>query len=205
MKKIVFATLLLVGLTHLSEASVTIKVGTSGWGSASADSVNGMPWGFVVSSDGAGFGGAFLDTISAALEGFVLPTLGAAPAQPTQIGSTAYYFVRAQANTSSSGPPTFTNGFMNTVQFDLAGSVGTGDPLGLLWFSEGTTTAGSHFGFQVPQFSGSDMTVPNDGANITSGVGTTPGRGTLVIGVPEPSRMMLLGLGLVGVFFRRRR
>lgn len=180
----------------VSNASVTLSINKAGWGSDSADNVNGMAWGLVVSSDGAGFGGAALTDLATALEGFTIPVI-ASPSNPVQIGTSNFYFARAQADTASGPPPTFAGGLMNTVQLNLTGPVGTGDPAGLLWFP-GTTAAGQAFGFFDLATS-----LPSDGATISPS--STAGRATNVIGIPEPSRAVLAGLGLMGLFFRRRR
>jgi hypothetical protein len=185
----------------LTKASVTLTIGTSGWGDSTATSVNGMAWGILVNTSGS-FNGSTISTLQSALQGFTIPTLSASVSTPVQIGSTGLYFARAQSNTSNSGPPTFTNGFMFTDNFNLTG-VSSGNPFGVLWFPEGTTTSGSHFGFQVPT---GTNTLPSDGATITSGIGTTPGLGTNTIGaVPEPSRAILAAFGLGLIALRRRR
>jgi len=192
-------TLIFFSLVNIASGSVTLKIGTSGWGNSTTASQNGLIWGVLVSSADNGFS---LPTLQTALENFVIPAT-ASPSIPTEIGTSGYYFARGQSNTSSSGPPGFTNGFMNTVQFDLTGPVGTNDGLALLWFdTAGTTSSGSKFGFQDLAFD-----VPLNGANITSGITSTPGLATNIIAgaIPEPSRMMLLGFGLVGLFYRRRR
>lgn len=192
------ATLLL--LTAGARASVTLQINSAGWGNATTASVNGMAWGIIISSDNAGFGGSFLSDISSALVDFSLPAVGN-PSTPVQIGSTGYYFARATADTSSSGPPSFTNGYMGSANLNLTGPVGSGDPLGLLWFPSGTSN-GSAFGFQ-----NLSMTLPSDGSTVTD-ISTTPGLATNTVGVagvPEPGRVMLALLGLLGLTLRRRR
>lgn len=194
-----FAAALLL-FTAGARASVTFQINSSGWGNATTSGVNGMAWGIIISSDNAGFGGSFLSDISSALVDFSLPALGN-PSTPVQIGSTGYYFARATTDTSSSGPPSFTNGYMGTANVNLTAPVGTGDPIGLLWFPSGTSS-GSAFGFQ-----NLSMTMPSDGATET-GISTTPGLATNTIGVagvPEPGRVMLALLGLLGLTLRRRR
>jgi len=195
----IFCALLAVPV--VGNASVTIAIATSGWGNNTTASVNGMTWGFVVSSDGSAFNGTTTTTLSSALQGFSIP-LTATPSNPVQIGSSIYYFVEAQLPTTNSGPPSFTNGFMNTDNFNLAGPVGSGDPLGLLWFAEGTTTSGSHYGFQNLNFN-----TPADGSNIIAGtVTSTPGLAAFTIGAaPEPGHSLLALLGVGTLVLRRRR
>jgi len=185
----------------LSNASVTLTVGSSGWGSSSTTSVNGMTWGILVNTSGA-FNGSTVSTLQTALQGFSLPALPTGASTPVQIGTTGMYFAEAQTLTSSSGPPSFTNGFMNTDQLNLTG-VSSGNAFGVLWFPTGTTTNGSSFGFQVPT---GTNTLPSDGSTITSGITTTPGLASYTIGAaPEPSRAILAALGLGLISLRRRR
>ena len=194
-----FAAALLL-LTAGARASVTFQINSAGWGDATTSGVNGMAWGIIISSDNAGFGGSFLSDLSSALVDFSLPALGN-PSTPVQIGSTGYYFARATTDTSSSGPPTFANGYMGTANVNLTAPVGSGDPVGLLWFPSGTSN-GSAFGFQ-----NLSMTMPSDGSTET-GISTTPGLATNTIGVagvPEPGRVVLALLGLLGLTLRRRR
>lgn len=186
----------------LAKASVTLTVGTAGWGNNTTTNVNGMTWGVLINSSGSSFDGNTISTLQSALQGFSIPALPTGASTPVQIGTTGFYFAEAQSLTSSSGPPTFTNGYMGTDQFNLTG-VSSGNAFGLLWFSEGTTTSGSHFGFQIPT---GINTLPSDGSTITSGINTTPGLGSYTIGAaPEPSRVILAALGLGFIFLRRRR
>lgn len=197
-KTYLILAVILAGLIDC-RATVTIQPGSAGWGDSTTASVNGMTWGIVVNGAGATFAGTAVADLSVALEGFSIPAFST-PSTPLQIGASDYYFINAQTLTSNSGPPTFTNGFMNSVTFNLTGVVGTGDAAGLLWFAEGTTTAGSHFGFQDL-----GQLVPADGATITTGWGGTPSLANNVIGVPEPSRLVFLAFGVLGIFLRRRR
>lgn len=181
-------------------ASVTLTIGTAGWGNTTAPA-NGMTWGVIIDTSGGSFLGASA-ALQTALQGFTIPT-SINPSNPVQIGSTSYYFAEAQAQTATGGPPTFSTGLMNTASFNLNSPVATGQSMGLLWFAENTTTAGSHFGFQTL---GGANTVPSNGSTITSGITSSPGLATFTIGAaPEPSRLMLTALGLGTFLVRRRR
>lgn len=184
----------------LANASVTLTIGTSGWGNSTTTGANGMPWGILVNTSGA-FDGNTISTLQSALQGFTIPST-ANPSTPVQIGSTGFYFAEAQSLTANGPPPTFSPGFMNTANFNYTG-LSSGNPFGVLWFSDAATTAGSHFGFQIPT---GINTLPSDGASITSGINTTPGLGSYTIGAaPEPSRVILTALGLGLITLRRRR
>jgi hypothetical protein len=160
-----------------------------------------MTWGIIIDSSGGSFLGASAD-LQTALQGFSIPST-ASPSNPVQIGSTPYYFAKAQAQTASGGPPTFATGLMNTDSFNLNSPITTGQKMGLLWFAENTTTQGSHFGFQAL---GGLNTVPSNGSTITTGITSTPGLATFTIGAaPEPSRVMLVAMGLGAFVLRRRR
>jgi hypothetical protein len=182
-----------------SEGSVTYAIKTSGFGNSTTASVNNLVWGLVVNSASASFAGSTVSALAVALEGYSIPAI-ASTSTPSQIGTSDFYFVRSQTDSSSSGPPSFTDGFFNNVKFDLSSPVGTGDAAGLLWFAEGTTNSGDHFGFQDI-----GSVLPGDGSDITSGFTATGALASNVIGIPEPSRAVLAGLGLMGLFFRRRR
>jgi hypothetical protein len=92
-----------------------------------------------------------------------------------------------------------------TTELGLTGSI----PFGIIWFDESTPSAPTygfytHSSFVLPAAGPSNaFTTPFTG---TSGVGDAPKFANISFAaVPEPSRMMLLGFGLVGFFFRRRR
>ena len=118
------------------------------------------------------------------------------------------------------------NGYFAGVSgpIGLSGNWNAGDALAVLWFptlttssttAPASTTYGKFLG--VPVLDGSDPWItPSDGGTINLIFQTTAAGGsqsnslgtasyTIGAPIPEPSRLVLLGLGGLGVFFRRRR
>jgi len=195
---VALTTLLTVGFAN---ASVTLTIGTAGWGNGTTTGVNGMTWGIIVNPSGALNNTTTISTLQTALQGFTIPST-VSPSTPVQIGTSGLYFAEAQAQTANGAPPTFPAGYMNTDAFNLT-NVSAGNSFGILWFPTNTTTAGSKFGYQIPT---GINTLPSDGSSISSGINTTPGLATNTIGAaPEPSRAILAALGLGMIALRRRR
>jgi hypothetical protein len=126
------------------------------------------------------------------------------------------YFVSSGAsNTTSDLSALFEVGFAASGSNGSIGSTGSitynngisqNDPFAIVWFSTNTATAGSRYGFlnlgqlmPADNLAGVDMSSPFAGSDPIRSASNTFGV------IPEPSRMMLLGFGLVGLFFRRRR
>jgi hypothetical protein len=189
-------------LQSTCRASVTLTIGTGGWGNATTSNVTGMDWGIIVDTSGGNFSGASA-SLQTALLGFSIPS-NATPATPIEIGNTSYYFALAQTQTQVGGPGDgFVNGLMNTDNFALTSPVASGEHMGVLWFGSNTTTAGSSFGFQAL---GGANTVPADNSTITTGITSSPGLAAYSItAAPEPSRTLLAFLGLGLCLMRRRR
>lgn len=170
--KRIFLALALLGLGVPAAATVTIVVGSSGWGDEEAPA-RGLAWGIVVDSDGnvrnGGFGDAFLDELASALDGFQIPDT-ATFSNPVLLFD-EYYFVRARELTQPAFPGDDENeGYMGELGLNFADPVEPGDDFGLLWFSTGAGTLSSshYFGFQpLGQ-------LPADGATVTD-LKTSPG------------------------------
>jgi hypothetical protein len=202
-KNKIIPTLAFFGALAAANATVTINVQTSGWGDASA-AANGLFWGIVVDTDGAGtggdFGGTFLADMGAALDGYTLPSVSGGFASGVSIFY-EYELVAARGLTAAGGPPSFGVGLMNDLGLNLTGNISSGNDYGLIWFSTGSTTLGTSdtFGFQ-------DLgNLPSDAATISPG--TTPGLAlNAITAVPEPSTFAALaGLCALGAVMVRRR
>ena len=212
--KITFKLLLLSAALFTTDAwsAVSLQFGlanqaraTNFGGFNATTGTNGMRWGIVVDTDNTGFLADGYDPISLNSNGFIN-----ASGTPT----TNYYYTNPSATltntvgTTSAGAEPGGDGAITTIgPLDFIATVGAGDKFAIIWF-DGTPGAGTHYGlFTNPAF-----VLPSDG-NTTPYTAVFAGADpvkqanlTFTGGViPEPSRMMLLGFGLVGFFFRRRR
>lgn len=169
---------------------------------------NGMRWGVIVSTTNGAFNGGSYDVFDMNTSGFLsvggIPTDDYYAADPTATLTATL--------SSTGGDPGGAGGIttINPVPFGGATGISAGDLFSLVWF-DGAPASGSYYGM----FTDAAFVMPSDTAiqsfaSVFAG-GTAdpikqanlqfPGAGP----VPEPSRMMLLGFGLVGLFFRRRR
>ncbi|HCN31360.1 MAG TPA: hypothetical protein DIT64_22165 [Verrucomicrobiales bacterium] len=107
----------------------------------------------------------------------------------------------------------------NTANPQWGGLLGHNQQLGVLWFPTGSNSEGNAFGFYrsdlIEAPGDRAYFTPLDGATnsiltLTDAVGGNVSPSAIsandgVIGVPEPSRMILALLGFAGLMFRRRR
>lgn len=210
---ILFAATLLACSTSM--ATTTLRFAVTGTNRATGFSdnlgvagINNMRWGILIDTNGGGFQAGSYDLFNSATSGFL---------SASTLATDDYYFtpgtLPVTANqtatgidpggdggiVSAAGAPNGTDGIIPGVT--------TGDPFAIIWFATTPNANGTYYGvFTHPSFllpaSGSfaDFNTP-----FLGGIGDPIKPASFVFGVPEPSRLMLLGLGAVGLIFRRRR
>lgn len=180
----------------------TTTLKATGFNNAAGTAAGGLSYGIVVDTARNGFVG---------YDAFVMPTSGSGlllRKGSDQSLTDDFFFWNGQVtNASVSGTDGGTNSLPTTFANIPNGTNGIdqNDPFAIIWFSTGTASGNTYGLLTDPLFIiGADGGTTNVAA-ATALANTTQLLATNVLGVPEPSRMILLGFGLVGVFFRRRR
>jgi hypothetical protein len=185
-------------LTNLANASGTVT--------------NGMKWGIIVSTTDTSFSGSGLsyDAYAGGTSTAGFLSYGGS--------STDDYFIPGTTTVDSSGltegdfvTTGGNGGIVDPLTVPYLLGVNQGDPFMIVWFSSNTSAAGDKYGV-LPDVT---FSLPADGTLLddsyaTAFVGTDPVRTasntfqnpTLA---PEPSRVMFLALGGLGLLMRRRR
>ena len=200
----------LVSFGTAAHSAVTLQFsqggkGATGFSNAAGTPTNGMRWGIVIDTSGNGFGDGTYDSITLGSNGFVNANGSA----------TDDYFVDTGLLTQSIGAPFFAGVEAGAGAITTTNTVpdpGTvtgltaGDAFGIIWFDSNSGADGAKYGF----FTSASFQMPGAGA-VTSFsdafAGADPSRSaSLTFGaVPEPSRIVLLGLAGLGLMIRRRR
>ena len=207
--------------SSLATTTLTFSSGAvarmSGFGDAAGVATNGLRYGMIIDTLGDGFDNSFVgstyDSFDNTTSGFISRTIGGISAVTDD-----YYFttglLTANATAVASGGETGTQvstitslvGAPNGTD-GLIANVSTGDAFSIIWFATSPTAEGSNYGmFRIPAFvlpaSGTSVSFAS---NFTGNDAAKAANLQFTTAIPEPSRMMLLGLGVMGVGMRRRR
>ena len=213
--RVLFFALIVVGSCH---ATVTIQFAYPYFGNIPSNLANfsgtvtdGMRFGIVVDTTGNGFSSTQYDAYAGG--GTTAGFLSASGA------STDDYYIPGLTTVDGTSSPFFESDFTTipghgSILDDMppitlgANGVSTGDKFALIWLATNSTGAGDHYGLLTD----ASFVLPSEpftGPFDTPFAGNDPVRSasftfqsTLA---PEPSRVLLVGVGLVCSLFRRRR
>jgi hypothetical protein len=207
--------------SSLATTTLTFSSGAvarmSGFGDAAGTPTNGLRYGMVIDTLGDGFDNSFVgstyDSFDNTVSGFLSRTIGGVSAATDD-----YYFTtglltssqnavagggetgtQVSTITSLVGAPNGTDGLISGVT--------SADAFSIIWFATSPTAEGSNYGmFRIPAFvlpaSGTSVSFAS---NFTGNDAAKAANLQFTTAIPEPSRMMLLGLGVMGLGMRRRR
>lgn len=181
----------------------------SGFANAAGVPTNGMQWGIIVDTTGNGFSGLGSSYDSMAL--------GSTTNAFMSFGGLATddYFVSSgsvTADSSAALESNFTqaggNGTIGNIAVNYLNGISQGDSFALIWFSSNSAADGARYGFlnigqvmPADNLPAVDMSSPFAGADPARPASNTFG----AVAIPEPSRLILLGLGFAGLIWRRKR
>lgn len=220
-------TIAFLAVVGFSQAAVTYQFSVTGTNRATGFANNpgvatdGMRYGILFDTSGNGFGSFTSNGTAPAASPYAVFTNTSSQFLDSFAGGVTddYYWVPGNATPltttlSATGSDTGGAGGITTATLmpvgtdsGLPAGLNSGDKFAIIWF-DGTPSSTSYYGL----FTDASFAVPASG--ITPVPFNTPflGSGDALksanlsfAAVPEPSRMILIGLGLIGVFFRRRR
>lgn len=166
---------------------------------------NGMRWGIIVDTTGNGFSSTYSAYASGTATAGFFNSNGTA---------TDDYYIPGALTVNGSVFPASDNGttpgdgsILDDLAVNYLNGVSSNDKFALIWFNDNTSANNSQYGF----FTDASFVLPAD-TGATAGF-TGPFAGTDPIrsasntfqAVPEPSRLIVLGFGVVGLIVRRRR
>jgi len=207
--------------SSLATTTLTFSSGAvarmSGFGNAAGTPTDGLRYGMVIDTLGDGFDNSFAgstyDFFNNSTSGFLSRTIAGVSAVTDDYYFTTGLFTSSQ-NAVVGGSETGTQ--VSTIT-SLAGApngndglisgVSTSDAFSIIWFATSPTAEGSNYGmFRIPAFvlpaSGTSVSFAS---NFTGNDAAKAANLQFTTAIPEPSRMMLLGLGVMGLGMRRRR
>lgn len=214
---------LVVGAPLAANAGATIQFAEPFFGgipsnlaNAAGTVTNGMKWGIVVDTSGNGFsnGGTSYDAYAGGVNAAGFLGAGGATSDDYYIPGTVTLDASGLGLQEGDFSTVPGNGsIVDDLIFNPAYSsvtgLGTGDIFRIIWFSTSTSAAGDKYGI----LSDPSFTMPAEGSPTSYGTpftGNDPVRTASntfqsISGVPEPSRVLLLALGGMGLLVRRRR
>lgn len=213
--KLIISTCMLIGSQAFAASTLQFSNPFAGFiasnfADASGAVKNGMQWGIVVDTSGNGFSG-----LGAAYDSMTGGTTSNGFMSFSGL-TTDDYFVSSGAITADSSAAleadfttTGASGSIGNISVTFSNGISQSDAFGIIWFDTNSASTGDRYGFlnlgqvmPADNLPAIDMSAPFAGTDPIRAASFTFGGAAVV---PEPSRLMLLGLGFFGLFFRRRR